>query len=166
MSTSALIRVLYENEIRIAQYCHQDGYMDHTGSGILNFLREYDLSKFKEQCLKTSFLTHEQLQDQQKCYFEDHPELIGQEKYNSLYRVFPYLDPDLNHDILDFVFDSSDNIINLEDYREFYKSSNCEYCYTIDLDTGRFTTEKNKKNICVYNLNELPSEETYIKYDF
>ena len=162
MGCKGLILVLFEKQIRVAQYCHSDSYIDDCGIDVLRFLTECDNEKFKEQLLKCHFMSPEDIKENYTCYFDEHEDATIRKYYEQFY----FLDPEANARILSDVYHSNENIIDLEDSHKFRHSSSCQYCYIIDLDQNKFSTEKNNKLIAVFDLNNLPDEDKYAKYDF
>jgi len=155
MGTRNLTMVIENAEPKIAQYGQWDGYPSGQGITILNFLRSTDLSKFVEQLKKVKFIDKEKEKE-----ITEFMKSIGSmdgwmnSEQSSLYkREYPYLSRDHGGDILELIMNSEDEIIWLNDSREFVKDSLfCEWCYVIDLD---------KKTLEVYEgFNESPIDET------
>ena len=73
MGTRNITRVILNGRVRVSQYGQWDGYPTCTGKKILEFIRDTDMTEFKERVAKTNFT------------------LVGNEEHLS-YTSAPYLD--------------------------------------------------------------------------
>ena len=158
MGTRNSTVVIYKDEIKVAQYGQWDGYPSGVGVGVLKFLRECDLDKFKKQVNKLEFLTDEDVENINKEIKKGKDYLID----------FPEYHRDTAEGILRLIYDgllwnnkiqpdasiTKDNLIG-----EW-----CEWSYIINLDTDELTVIGYMPTV-TYKLDSLPSDEELIKLE-
>jgi hypothetical protein len=169
MGTRHLIAVYKDGQHRIAQYGQWDGYPSGQGATVLKFLNDVNA---------VGMLRNHRLDG---CRFLTNQEA---EKINDI-GLHPQLSRNLGADILDLA--ASVNTLALVDSIDFAADSLfCEWAYVIDFDTnvlevykgfntepatGRFkdmptdpdSEYKPVTLIKTYPLNQLPTEEQFIK---
>lgn len=175
MGTRNLTAVFYNGEYKVAQYGQWDGYPEGQGVTALNFIRDVDLNKFKQRLDKVRFLTEEEKKDIELLHGD------GWVKH------YPYLSRDVAAEILTYVMNGADKLINRLCFAG--DSLFCEYGYVIDLDKetfevyegfnkteitdGRFLSSDKSlehtegyepiKLLKLYRLIDLPSNEQFLK---
>lgn len=91
MGTRNLTMVIANGETKVAQYGQWDGYPDGQGATALEFLRNTDLTKFKEKILTMKWLSKEDADAIDKL-----PDGLWQ-------KLHPYLSRDRGADILNLI---------------------------------------------------------------
>ena len=154
MGTRNLTCVIHNGEYKIAQYGQWDGYPDGQGLTVLEFLRNTDLSKFKDRLNNVRFLT----------------EIEGEKidvKYGAKWKeYYPQLSRDNGAEILQMVMDGANE---LQNEIEFAKDGlMCEWSYIIDLDnnvfeaySGGFDVEDRQPH-ALWALSELPKNKEFV----
>lgn len=163
MGTRNLTMVIHKKQIKVAQYGQWDGYPSGQGHTALEFLRGFDVSKFKDQLEKMSFFTDEEAR-------------IEEEKGDAFERM-PYLSRDLGADILNAIhygfFMKNDwqngptkiecKVTKLIDESDFAgESLFCEWAYVIDLDQNTFEVYSgfNKSTLTEDDRFKFPEKDT------
>lgn len=186
MGTRHLIAVVKDNEYKVAQYGQWDGYPEGQGTNVLNFLKNNNLNKFKEQVKKCEFITDDNFftRAYEKLNIKPINGFITNEDSKKFKAKYPQLDRDMSSDILNFIM-NNDNVI-LQNCIDFAKDSLfCEWGYVIDLDKNTFEVYEgfNKlplseserfynmkgerdyhpiKHVISFNLNSLPTKEKFL----
>lgn len=138
MGTRHLTIVQLNNEYKVAQYGQWDGYPSGQGKTVHRFLKNADLSKFKEQLKKVRFVNDDEIG---KMYEEagvkiDEGGWISIGDAQKFKNRFPQLDRDMGAGVLWHVLDSKDDEILLENTITFAGNSLfCEWAWLINLDT-------------------------------
>lgn len=133
---------------KISQYGQWDGYPEGQGVDILKSLRTLDLAKYQIELQKINEITEDQRQDINKNYSSN---------WKNLY---PYLSRDCGSDIHELITLGQVKFVDLISDEESKKW--CEGFYTINFQTNEFISEYYEHKI-VFNLDNLPSEEDYLK---
>lgn len=133
-------------ELKVNQYGQWDGYPEGQGLDILRFLRGSNLVKYQENLEALNRITEEQGQ-----MVEDDEDW----KIN-----YPYLSRDCGSDIHKMIEDGVVKFVQFIDDDE--AKSWCEGFYTIDFKRNLFIAEYHGF-IKQYELNNLPSEEKFLK---
>lgn len=135
MSTRSLTCVVKDGKYKVAQYGHWDGYPSGLGCDLLNFLKNYDIEKFKEKVNNCVLRTSEEFEEIIK-KFSLFP---SDEAYSEFLKQYPYLDDELSpYGILVAIYNST-NDVDLMNSLDFAKNGLfCEWAYVIDLDNNKF----------------------------
>lgn len=186
MGTRHLVAVMKNKEYKVAQYGQWDGYPSGQGLTVLNFLREANLDKFREQISKCKFIEDEDFYN--KAYAELNIDTkdgyVSFEDAEIFASKYPQLSRDIGGKILDFVLNNND--VLLTDSIDFANDSLfCEWAYVVDLDKNllevyqgfnskplsedeRFFGPKDEngyypiKHVISFDLNNLPTEEEFL----
>ncbi len=144
MGTRNLTMVISDGTTRIAQYGQWDGYPSGQGSTALNFLRECDVDKFKEQLQRCRFIESSK---RKQTELENFMKKIGApngwmtgEQADQYHKKYPFLTRDNGAEILNLIYDATGNDnLWLHDSSSFAADSLfCEWAYVIDLDKNTF----------------------------
>lgn len=139
MGTRNLICVVKDNEYKVAQYSQWDGYPEGQGLTVLNFLRENDMDKFRQQVDKCTFIEDDDFFDNAyaELGIDTKSGYISMEDANKFASVYPQLSRDMGGNILDFVLNNDDALLkNSVDFAN--DSLFCEWAYVVDLDKNTF----------------------------
>lgn len=186
MGTRHLVAVMQNKEYKVAQYGQWDGYPSGQGLTVLNFLKEANLDKFREQVSKCTFIEDEDFYS--KAYAELNIDTkdgyVSFEDAEVFASKYPQLSRDMGGKILDFVL-NNDNVL-LTDSIDFANDSLfCEWAYVVDLDKNllevyqgfnskplskdeRFFGPMDKngyypiKHVISFDLSKLPTEEEFL----
>lgn len=188
MGTRNLVSVMKNKEYKVAQYGQWDGYPEGQGLTVLNFLRECDLEKFKQQIDKCTFIEDD---NYIKAAYEElgidiSSGYITMEDSARFEDEYPQLSRNMGGKILEFIYDN-DNVL-LKNEIEFAKDSLfCEWAYVVDLDKNTFevyegfnkeplskderfydSADKNGyypvKHVATFNLDSLPTQNDFLNY--
>lgn len=135
-----------KGEVKIAQYGQWDGYPSGQGVKILDFLRVANLNEYQKNLDKIPQITDKQRK-----------EVAIDENWVEKY---PYLLRHCGSDIHKMI--EKGDVKFVAHYPEEEAEIWCEGFYTIDFSTNEFTSEyyDRKKS---YKLNDLPTEDQYLK---
>jgi hypothetical protein len=133
MGTRHLTVVILKEEPKVAQYGQWDGYPKGQGLTILNFLKESDLKKFKNEILKCQFLSNEEVLDKwNECGAND-SEWVGFDVSKKCEEKYPALSRDTGAKVLELIYEGK--VHELQNNIAFVNDSLfCEWAYVIDLD--------------------------------
>ena len=135
-----------QGELKIQQYGQWDGYPEGQGKYILNYLRDGDLDKYQKNLSKIPLINDEQ---------------IGEVNNDENWTInYPYLSRDYGSAIHQMIEAGEVKFVQHTDLEECQEW--CEGFYTIDFQKGLFITEYYEHKVEL-KLNELPTEEEYIK---
>lgn len=138
MGTRHLTIVQLNNEYKVAQYGQWDGYPGGQGKVVHRFLKTADLNKFKEQLKKVRFVDAEEMK---KMYEEtgakiDNDGWILISDAQKFKNRFPQLDRDMGANVLQYILNTTDDEILLENAITFAGDSLfCEWAWLVNLDT-------------------------------
>lgn len=163
MGTRHLIAVKSDGEYKVAQYGQWDGYPDGQGVAVLEFLRQYDLSEFKQRLLSVRFL--DEVKDKEfvdsynanvpKWSNEPDKRTTAQKRWWKLFQS-----RDLGAKVLSNILHADDNEIVLSNQLSFAADSlMCEYAYVIDFDINTFEVFQG------FNKSPLSPEERFYNID-
>jgi len=137
MGTRNLTVVVYNKEVKIAQYGQWDGFRDGQGKIALDFCKSMDLEVFKSQLDKCKFMGEVENKE-----VSDYIESIGStdgwvnmEQSALIDAKYPILSRNVASEVLEYVNNSPENVILLRNDINFAKDSLfCEFVSVIDLD--------------------------------
>jgi len=192
MGTRNLTMVIFNDEVKVAQYGQWDGHPDGQGQTVFNFLANTDLDIFKSKLDKVRFFNDEDSKTYEefctKCAIDG---WMDSNQANTLHEEYPYISRDLGADILEMILKSDDEVCLLNDSTTFgYDTLLCEYSYIVDLDNNKlhiygvdigylnsgdnwFENNKSKYELededfgiqslmSIFDINDMPSYEDYI----
>jgi hypothetical protein len=137
--------VIINNEFKIAQYGHCDGYLEGAGLDIINFIKLNFSNNSKLEEFKTKV---------SKLEFYSDIELEILKAKNSNYPVF-YCEN--SNEILNLVLNN--NITKVESYSDFASNSLfCEYGYVLNLDSLELEIYLG------FNKNPVPKGERFCNF--
>lgn len=187
MGTRNLTIVVLNNEVKVAQYGQFDGYPSGRGATILEFLRNVNLEDFKTKVATCSWAS-KQLLESAFISVGSTDGSLTMSQLNELEDRFPQFYRNTGSEILSLIMLSYPNGIKLKNDYDFAGNSLfCEYCYVVDLDKETFEVylgfnqtpldEGDRfygldggngyqpvKLAKTYSLNDLPDEDSFIKY--
>lgn len=188
MGTRHLIAVKHEGEYRIAQYGQWDGYLSGQGVEILSFLKDNDMSVFKEKLSQLSAITDEELDLQwQDAGAPPGADSVGMDIADKFNQLHPENGRDCGAKIFGIVF-NAEQPLKLRYRLDFAQDGLfCEYAYVIDFDenvfevwtgfhkeaveNGRFPGPLDENGYGPvqlrnsWSLDALPSEEEFLATD-
>ena len=159
MGTRHLIVVVKDNEYKVAQYGQWDGYPEGQGLKVLNFLKENDIDKFRNQVAKCKFIEDDTFYEKIHKELDINPKdgFITYEESERFKAHYPQLDRDMGADILNYIMDNDDIILqNCIDFAN--DSLFCEWGYIIDLDKNTFEVYEG------FNKNPLSDNERFYNH--
>lgn len=169
MGTRNLTCVIKDGKVRVAQYGQWDGYPSGNGFKIIDFINSVDMKKFAEQIEKTVFLTKEESEQLWKDFIKTievktDTELMQLEKgylnpdQSEKWKEFaPTMSRDVGADILQKIFYSTKEKIDLIDQFEFGKDSLfCEWAYVVNLDNNTLD--------CYSGFNQVKEKQAELWY--
>ena len=175
MGTRHLVAIIKDKKYKVAQYGQWDGYFSGQGIGVLEYLRNLDLDILKNKLDNCRFMNEDDI-----CKIENDPELK-----DNWQKHYPQLSRNIGSDIIDYVYNSENELL-VKDSSTFAEDSLfCEYGYVVDFDKNTFEiyegfneTPLNKserfyckdkkdkyypiKFICEFDINNLPSDDEFI----
>ena len=141
MGTRNLISVVFDKELKVAQYSQWDGYPSGQGVTILKFLRKFSLDKFKLKLKRVRF-ANETDQIEIDAFLKSigcENEWVNMEQLEKFNAKYPYFSRDIGGKILEKIQKSKDKEILLKNSESFAGDGLfCEYAYVIDLDKNKF----------------------------
>lgn len=194
MGTRNLTMVISGEKTRIAQYGQWDGYPSGQGSVALDFLKNCDINKFKEQLERCRFIESSK---RKQTELENFMKKIGApdgwmtgEQASQYHKKYPFLTRDNGASILNLIYEAegTDNLW-LHDSSDFASDSLfCEWAYVIDLDKNTFEVYegfntqpleegqrfkdlkceggyKPVRMVKSYDINNLPTTEEFIQLE-
>lgn len=188
MGTRNLTVVVFNGEIRVAQYGQWDGYPSGNGVKILDFVRNKMNSKFFSGVARTYFISDAEIEEKWVTVGKAaDTEWVGVGVAAKFKETNFQLSRDCGADILSFIQNSKGGI-QLQDQTEFAGDSLfCEWAYVLDLDNnklevysgfnekslngvGRFaylekSFEKYKpiKLVKSYDMDDLPQKRDFVR---
>ena len=148
MGTRNSTIVVQDGLMEVAQYGQWDGYPSNAGVGIVKFLQETDINKFKEAVSNCTGFTDAEID--KGVTIADHPHLSRNHGYG----------------ILELITDANGLKLH-RDTRFVADSLFCEWAYVIDLDKNKlevysgYNTKELPKNARFKNLEHLRDGEYY-----
>jgi hypothetical protein len=162
MGTRGLTKVVYEGEIKVAQYGQWDHYPSGQGVAILSFLRgEGNLELLKNGIKNIKAISDEILDKYVNEFTDNEKGFMTMDEAESFKDKYPSLSRDTGGEILSVVANST-NEIPLVLNAEFENDDLfCEGVYTVDLDQSMFIS-RYADRLLVFMFNDLPTDEGYI----
>lgn len=154
MGTRNLTCVIKGGEYKIAQYGQWDGYPDGQGLTALEFLRDTDLSVFKERLDEVRFLTEKEVRE------------IGIKYGGKWKKHYPQLSRDNGAEILKLVMDGAHELQNEIDFAS--DGLMCEWSYIADFDRNTFEAYdggfdvNNRIPSATWALEALPTNKEFL----
>ncbi len=190
MGTRNLTCVMIGGEYRVAQYAQFDGYPEGQGATILEFLKnKFNRETFIDKLNQCYFIDEDKQSALWKEAGADGSGMVNMEVADTFKRSHVQLSRDMGGDVLEFIQNSTGEVmlVNTVDFAE--DSLFCEWAYVVDLDKNvlevykgfnkepvpddnRFQGEPSSssgttyypvKLSTVYKLDNLPSEETFLR---
>jgi hypothetical protein len=140
MGTRNLTMVISNGEYKVAQYGQWDGYPSGQGSVVLDFLKNADMKKFRQNIDRCRFIDKSKRKQQE---IKNFMKKIGagngwmnMEQSRLYQEKYPCLTRDAGAGVLELIYQTEDNdLIWLNDNVDFAADSLfCEWAYLIDLD--------------------------------
>jgi hypothetical protein len=151
----------------VGQYGQWDGYPEGQGYAVLDFLRNFNEEKFRENLAKCVFIDKKRIRE---CYVEcgDSPDnnsgFIEFKVAQAFAKKFPNLSRDTGAGILNYIANSASDKIELWDEHEFMDDSWCEFAYVLDMDTRTLTCYCGKDKVYAeYSFDEIPENNECLK---
>ncbi len=173
MGTRNVTMVIDQQGVKkVAQYGQWDGYPSGLGVDLLKILRDKELfDKFKEKLPLVRFIEEEgRDKEWAESYNKNAPEWSSQPDLRTKEQAHwfsSYITRDLSAKVIINIANSDDKEIILQDREDSGKGEESwvEYCYAINLQDETFTvyTKLDREPLKVYSLNELPTDEDFIK---
>jgi hypothetical protein len=163
MGTRGLTKVIYEGDIKVAQYGQWDHYPSGQGVAILSFLRgEGNLELLKNGIKNIKTISDETLDKYVNEFSDNENGMMTMEQAESFKDKYPSLSRDTGGEILSVIANATNEIPLVLD-PEFEKDDLfCEGVYTVDLDQSMFIS-KYADRLLVFMFNDLPTDEGYIE---
>lgn len=143
MGTRNLTVVVANKETKVAQYCQWDGYPSGQGLDIVKFFRDKikdpaSLTRFKLKIANhATILDEAQINKLWESAGADGSGLVSMDVSNKLKQLYPTLHRDLGAEVLEYIYDSTEDV-PLSDSLDFIKDGLfCEWAYVVDLDKGK-----------------------------
>lgn len=180
MGTRNLTMVQLNNEIKVAQYGQWDGEPDGQGVTVLEFCsNKANLEKLKERLSHVSFLEDE-------TEIQHLTELLKQDDKETIEWFDTFISRDVCANILMNIINSTGDVKLHNNFNFGYDGLCCEWAYLVNLDTNKLEVYYGGSTFCLkenerfynkdsndgyygikliqeYDLNDLPSEEDFIK---
>jgi hypothetical protein len=134
-----------EGDVKIQQYGQWDGYPEHQGVEILNYLRNGDLKKYQKNLSKIPLINKKQ------------SKRLSQDPNWAL--NYPYMSRDCGASIHKMIENGEVKFVSHIDEKE--AGDYCEGFYTIDFSKNEFISEYHGEP-CIFKLDDLPSDEIYL----
>ena len=149
-----MICVVKDGEYKVAQYGQWDGYPSGQGVAILDFLKSKMVDAFKENVIKCSWATKEDIFEywSEFGYNPYADKGIPYEIGDKFCEKYPEFSRDTGADILKIVAESSHGIKLRNDVDFARDSLFCEWAYVVDLDKNTFEVYK--------GFNEEPLDQS------
>lgn len=155
-----------EGETKVAQYGQWDGYPSGVGLGVLGFLKNEEVfNKFKEKLSKVRFVDSEgQDKEFMDSYNKNAPEWSNEPEQIEIFQNF--WTRDLADQVLYNIAESDKEEILLFNREEMAKKDGwVEFSYVINLQDNTLSVYEllDQPVVKVYNLNELPEADDFVK---
>lgn len=172
MGTRNLTMVIdQEGDKKIAQYGQWDGYPSGVGISVLEFLKNKELfENLKSNLSKVRFIDEDGVDKEfMDSYNKNTPERSSDPDNRTLEQIKwfqKYAHRDLAEEVLTNIANSEDEEILLLDREETAKGGGwVEYSYVINLQKNTLSvhTLVDQEPMKVFDLNNLPTEEVFLK---
>lgn len=157
MGTRNLTSVYEGGEFKVAQYGQWDGYPEHTGVKILEFLREdLDRDKFIAKLDLLEEITEKKWDEiYLDVLLKRRSEWISMEDSNKIAEAYPSLHRDTGWEILPMIQNTEEKLL-IERYPDFIENNlSCEWAYLINFDDNRFEVYSSR------SVTRLTSNNTF-----
>jgi hypothetical protein len=163
MGTRGLTKVIYEGDIKVAQYGQWDHYPSGQGVAILSFLRgEGNIELLKNGIKNIKTISDKTLDKYVNEFSDNENGMMTMEQAESFKDKYPSLSRDTGGEILSVIANATNEVPLVLD-PEFEKDDLfCEGVYTVDLDQSMFIS-KYADRLLVFMFNDLPTDEGYIE---
>lgn len=147
MGTRNLTIVKVKGQVKLAQYCQWDGYPTGQGFDIADFLRRADLSKFKANVSKLTWVKKDALKTKWvECGANPDSDLVSMDIADKFKAKYPEFSRDTGAKVLGLI--QRGRVKEVDNAIDFLKDTLfCEYAYEIDMD---------KKTVAVYVSDTKP----------
>ena len=137
--------VIKDSKPVVAQYGQWDGYPSGQGVTILNFLKTHDMAILAKQLEKVRFANDEDNKKKEE-FFKSigcKDGWMNGDQAVLYHKEYPYASRDIGGEILEMIYNSTDEEIVLVDSSNFANDSLfCEWGYVVNLDTMQLEVYK------------------------
>jgi hypothetical protein len=163
MGTRGITKVIYEGDIKVAQYGQWDHYPSGQGVAILSFLRgEGNIELLKNGIKNIKVISDETLDKYVNEFSDNENGMMTMEQAESFKDKYPSLSRDTGGEILSVIANATTDVPLVLD-PEFEKDDLfCEGVYTVDLDQRMFIS-RYADRLLVFMFDDLPTDEGYIE---
>lgn len=142
MGTRGLTKVIYQDEVRVAQYGQWDHYPSGQGVTVFEFLRGADnISKLKNGITNNIFVPSESEYEGMVKPFQNEDGWMNMEQAEAFSKQYPSLTRDTGAEILSVIANATGTVPLYLDIEFENDDLFCEGVYTINLDDETFTTK-------------------------
>jgi hypothetical protein len=162
MGTRGLTKVIYEGDIKVAQYGQWDHYPSGQGVAILSFLRgEGNLELLKNGIKNIKNISDETLDKYVNEFSDNDNGMMTMEQAESFKDKYPSLSRDTGGEILSVIANATTDVPLVLDPEFENDDLFCEGVYTVDLDQSMFIS-RYADRLLVFMFDNLPTDEGYI----
>jgi hypothetical protein len=162
MGTRGLTKVIYEGDIKVAQYGQWDHYPSGQGVAILSFLRgEGNLELLKNGIKNIKTISDETLDKYVNEFSDNENGMMTMEQAESFKDKYPSLSRDTGGEILSVIANATTDVPLVLDPEFENDDLFCEGVYTVDLDQSMFIS-RYADRLLVFMFDNLPTDEGYI----
>jgi hypothetical protein len=162
MGTRGLTKVIYEGDIKVAQYGQWDHYPSGQGVAILSFLRgEGNLELLKNGIKNIKVISDETLDKYVNEFSDNDNGMMTMEQAESFKDKYPSLSRDTGGEILSVIANATTDVPLVLDPEFENDDLFCEGVYTVDLDQSMFIS-RYADRLLVFMFDNLPTDEGYI----
>jgi hypothetical protein len=163
MGTRGLTKVIYEGEVKVAQYGQWDHYPSGVGLEVLAFVRdEQNVINLKNNIKDMARISSQDELDKIAKEFSDQVDgLMTMEQSEAYKDKYPSLHRDTGASILTLIANATTPIPIILDTEFEEDGLFCEGVYTVDLDQRMFIS-RYADRLLVFMLDDLPTDEGYI----
>jgi hypothetical protein len=153
MGTRGITKVIYEGDVKVAQYGQWDHYPSGQGKTVFEFLRGADnITKLKNGITNHTFVPSENEYEAMVGSFTNENGWMNMDQAEAFSKQYPSLTRDTGAGILDVISNATGTVPLFLDLDFENDELMCEGVYTINLDDETFTTKYN-------------GEETVIRFE-
>jgi len=163
MGTRGLTKVIYEGDIKVAQYGQWDHYPTGVGLQVLSFLRgEGNIDNLKNNIKNVQPVSDEKLDEIVNEFSDNENGMMTMEQAEAFKAKYPSLSRDTGGEILSVIANSSSEVPLVLDPDFEQDNLFCEGVYSVDLDNNMFISRYADVFIA-FELKDLPTDEEYIE---